>query len=116
MIASISSYRIGTDVIIDWYGTPKVRAIYSEDPGRYAPRQEPTLPRVDNIADLFFRDATDESSAEAPPEASEHRSDNGNTRKRSFLGRNGAAYVADRVGEVSVHPLGRNSRSISDGL
>jgi len=64
-----------------------------QDPGHYAPGREPPLSQVVNIADLFFRDATDQS----PSEASVHNNDNGNARKRSFLGRDGAAYVARRM-------------------
>ena len=67
-----------------------------EDPGRYAPGKAPPLLRVENYADIFFRDATDQS----PSEPSVHNNkDNRNNRKRSlFQSRDGVAYVANRVG------------------
>jgi len=76
-----------------------------QDLGRYGPRQEPTLPRINAIAASFFGDATDQSPLE-------HTDVNGNGRRRVMSNREDAAqYIANRVASnrTNVPPQGRDN-------
>jgi len=72
-----------------------------QDLGRYAPRQEPTLPRIDNIAEVLRDDSAQSYSVGDGNEA---------FRRRAMSNREDAArYVADRVASGQANlPQGRN--------
>jgi len=84
-----------------------------QDLGRYAPRQEPPPPRVENHADNFFRDADSH-----PPSEVQSLHDNGDVaaRRRMISNREDAVrYVADRVAsnQASAPPQQRRNTNPS---